>query len=152
MIIKQKPLSELEKLLKTTNGFNDLTKYCDSVFQILDKYIFRMKSRKITEPENVDSALDKVTGYRGYINPLLEVLEAHKKNKEAEAYINFKEEVEKKGDKFVSAIAERKASKSISQIRTLRNKVKGYIDQCNIMIGVLQSKLNYYRDRKGWDK
>jgi len=150
MIIKHKPLSELEKLMQTKDGFNDLEKYCQSVFSALDIYISKMKSRKITEPENVDKALDKVTGYRGYINPLLEVLEAHKKNKEAEAYINFKDEVEEKGDKFVSAIAERKASKNVSQIRALRNKVEGYINQCDIMIGVLQSKLNYYRDRKKW--
>lgn len=152
MIIEQKSLSELEKLLQIEGGFNDLNKYCDSVFRIIDKYIMRMKSRKITDPETVDTALDKITGYRGYINPLLEVLEAHKKNKEAEAYINFREEVEAKGNKFVSAIAEKAASKSISQIRTTRNKIKGYVDQCNLMIGVLQSKLNYYRDRQGWNR
>ena len=143
-IIKPKTTTEIEKLLSNEKGIELLDKYCSNIYDVINKYNTRLKARKVTEGESVDEALDKIVGYRGFLNPILEVVEAIKKNRAEAYYINLKEDAERDGNKFISAVAERESSHNVADLRVIRNKVRAYVDQCNVIIGILQSKLKYY--------
>lgn len=152
MTIQAKSTKEARELLKKEEGLNELSQYCEKIFEILDKIHFKLKAREIVDPEEVDEAIDKVTGYRGFLNPLLEAFEAEMDNSENAYYINRKEQIEKEGTKFTSAPVEREASLSVANLRTIRNQLRGYVNQADIDINVLQSKLKYYTERAKLEK
>jgi len=145
--IEAKSAVEVREKLKTEGGLQDLYNYCETIFGILDKIHFAIKSRQVIDGNHVDEKLDKLLGYRGFIAPIFEAFEADMDANANAFYINRKHEIEQAGDKFVSASTEKAASLSVSKQRELRNLLRGYLNQIDIDIMVLQSKLKYYSER-----
>lgn len=145
MKLQAKSTKEIDELLKSKTGYESLIKYCEQVFAFLDKFYYRIKSREIIEGSSADEALDRVTGYVGFLMPIFESLEAYKKNEQEGYFINRLEDTEKNSEKFVVTIETVRASHSVAKLRTLRNRLRGYVKQGNVSINVLQSKLNYYK-------
>ena len=151
MSIQPKSTKEVREELKTEDGINQLYAYCEGIFKILDKIHFQIKSREVIDGEIADEKLDKLTGYRGFLNPIYEAFEADMDGNSNVFYVNRKHEIETKGEKFVSASADKEAGLSVQKLRVLRNQLRGYIDQIGIDIMVLMGKQKYYigRDKGG---
>ncbi len=139
--------AEVREKLNTEEGVDKLYRYCENIFGIWDKIHFAIKAREVVDGNQVDEKLDKLLGYRGFINPIYEAFSADMDGNANVFYINRKHEVEAKGEKFVSASAEKEAELSVQKSRVLRNQLRGYLNQIDIDIMVLQSKLKYYSER-----
>jgi len=150
-------IKEVDNLLKSNSGLSELIEYCERIFAQFDKIHYALKSRLITNGEQTDLYLDKVVGYVGFLRPIYESLEAHKKGESNAHYVNDynKWEKEQEGkktkekEKFVSTVADRKASKFVQATRVLRNRVRGYVEQADKDMMILQSKLKYYSSGTG---
>jgi uncharacterized protein YuzB (UPF0349 family) len=145
--IQAKSTEEVREDLKNDEGIRKLYKYCENIFGILDKIHFAIKNREVIDGNTVDEKLDKLLGYRGFLAPINEAFEADMDGNANVFYINRKHEIESKGEKFTSAPADREAEFSVQHLRVLRNQLRGYINQIDIDIMVLQSKLKYYSER-----
>jgi hypothetical protein len=144
MRIQAKSIQEIDRLLKSKTGYEQLVSYCETVFKALDKIHYRIKAREIVEGSSADEVLDKVTGYAGFLRPIYESLEAYKKNEQEKYFVNRLEDSERNNEKFTLGNETIKASHYVANLRVLRNRLRGYVKQCDIDIGVLQSKLKYY--------
>lgn len=150
MEIAQKSIEELEALVMDMEGtgFQEALTYCAEIFSSIDIISQKMEQRKITDPQTVDETIDYIVGYKGYLNPLKEVLDGIKQNQQDGFYINRKDELEAKGNKFTDAALKVESSHAVAAYRILRNKLEGYVAVCDTLIMVLQSKLKYYTSNR----
>jgi len=145
--IEAKSTAEVREALKSEDGVAKLYRYCENIFGIIDKIHLAIKAREVVDGNQVDEKLDKLLGYRGFLSPVAEAFEAEMDGNANVHYINMKHATETKGEKFVSASADRESELSVQNLRVLRNQLRGYIGQIDIDIMVLQSKLKYYSER-----
>jgi len=145
--IEAKSTATVREELKTEDGIKELYRYCEKIFGILDKIHFAIKAREVVDGNQVDEKMDKLLGYRGFLSPIWEAFEADMDGNANVYYVNKKHEIESTGTKFVGAPAEREAELSVQDLRVLRNQLRGYINQIDIDIMVLQSKLKFYSER-----
>lgn len=142
--IQPMSVEEVEQSLKK-NGITEIKKYVYQIFKILDNVHYKLVSRQIIVAETVDENLDIVTGYRGYLNPILASLVSYKTGEENIKYVAEMEKSNKDKIKFVAAIGARVASHYVQEIRTIRNITEAYVKQADKDIEVFRSKLSYYK-------
>jgi hypothetical protein len=151
MPINPKPTQEVREKLKSDEGVQELYGYSESIFKFLDAIHFDIKSRKVIDGEMADLKLDKLVGYRGFLNPILEALEAEMDGNANVYSVNKKHSMESEGKKPIATFVDKEASLSVQSLRVLRNQLRGYINQIDIDIMVLMGKQKYYlgREREG---
>lgn len=142
--IQPKSVEEVEQALKKS-GIAEIKKYVYQIFRILDNINYKQVSRQIITAEAVDENLDIVTGYRGYLNPILASLVSYKTGEENIKYVAEMEKSNKTKIKFVAAVGTRVASHHVQEIRTIRNITEAYVKQADKNIEVFRSKLSYYK-------
>jgi len=148
MATQPKSTKEVREQLKKEDGINQLYTYCETIFGLVDKIHMQIKSREVIDGEITDEKLDKLVGYRGFLNPIFEAFEAEMDGNSNVYYVNKKHAIETKGEKFVSASVDKESSLSVQNLRVLRNQLRGYIDQIGIDIMVLMGKQKYYVERE----
>lgn len=135
---------EIEKLFQDEKGLIEVLNKCEEDFNKIDYYANLLKQRVANNPEQCKSALLELTGIYMSLNPILSTAITEKKNREERYYDSYRIEIENKGEKFTSAIGERKASLFIAEYRRIRNILQGYVNSCEKGISTLQSMLKYF--------
>lgn len=154
--IQPKSFKEIMDNLKAgKDGLHKISFYANEVFKHLDNIHYKLVCRVINNAELSDKYLSIATGYRGYLNPLVEALEAFKKGNENSAFIANKNETEDKVEtdekgkqtkiKFTATIGAIVASQAVQEIREIRNAVRSYVNQADIDVDTLRTKLSYYK-------
>lgn len=102
-----------------------------------------LRTQVANNPEEAVSVVNELTGIYMGLKTVLSIAETEKSNRELKAYETIKIETENKGDKFVSASAEKQASSSVASYRRVRNIIEAYVLSCEKAISTLQSVLKY---------
>ena len=142
--LQPKSVEEVEQSLKKS-GITEIKTYVYQIFKILDNINYKQVTRQIVTAEAVDENIDIVTGYRGYLNPILASLVSYKTGEENIKYVAEMEKSNKTKIKFVAAVGARVASHHVQEIRTIRNITEAYVKQVDKNIEVFRSKLSYYK-------
>ncbi|RLI65932.1 MAG: hypothetical protein DRO67_01880 [Candidatus Asgardarchaeum californiense] len=94
---------------------------------------------------------DQLTGIYGSLNVAYKQLSALKKNKEAEYYNLLKLQADANNEKFVSAVAEKEASKYVAPLRTARDILEGYVEVVVKTIDTCRSHIYEYKKDQKYD-
>ena len=139
-----KGIFQIEKDFQKESTLENVLKYCQKYFDRIDKFTLKLRINKIRNPEDCQEVLTKLVGYYGVLKPIFALAETEKRNREVRYYNVEREKIEKKGKKkFSSAPMERRASEHVASYRRIRNIIEAYMDICERIIGVMQSKLKY---------
>ena len=131
---------------KDESGLLNLLDYCQEYFERIDYYSNLFRDNIINNPEECKRALTELTGIYMFLKPIHEEAVSQKKNREEKYYQSKKIEIEKSGDKFVSAPIEHEASSAVASYRRVRNLLGGYVEACEQAISTCQSLLKYFAE------
>ena len=135
----------------------DLKQYAENKLEELKEYFDEIKTINQELLQNSDlndktiyyEFQNKLTGIYAILNPLYKKVRALKENKEVEYYNKLKLEADVNSVKFVSAVAERKASEFVAPLRLLRDILEGYIESIVMTINTCRTRIyEDIRDRK----
>lgn len=122
-------------------------------FEKVDYWAGVRRSNLVSNPEEINQALNELSGCYSDIIVVWAIAETEKKNREVRYYETYRMEYEKTPEKdakgkiknFTSAIADRKASAHVASYRRIRNILGAYKDACDKQICTLQSMLKDHR-------
>ncbi len=136
---------KIEKMLEDIENIDKVLEEIEDDFEIVDTLSTVMKSGITNNGEEAKDALNKVSGALNNLNLIYYLASTKKKEVENKAYQAMKMKCETDGIKFVSAAANRYASKQAQPYRRLRNIVKAYRESCENKRSSLQTVLNFLK-------
>lgn len=132
---------DLEKLFKEEET---LDKVLDAIKEDFDRvdYWSGVRINNLTDnSEEINKALNELSGVYSNLRTVLGVAETEKKNREVRHKETIRVETENAGNKYTDSKATTQASAFIASYRRVRNIIEAYVEACDKHIGTLQSIL-----------
>jgi hypothetical protein len=132
---------ELEKKFESEETLNDVLEELAEDFEKVDYWANCRKNNLTDNPEEVDKALNELSGCLSNLRTALGIAESQKKNREVRNKNQIRIKTENEGVKYVDTKATTQASAEIAPYRRIRNIVRAYYEAVQTQISTLQSIL-----------
>ena len=135
---------KVEEYFNSQEQMEELLKFLqEEYFDKIDYHAGLLRGGALSDSVQLTSSLEELTGIYMELHPIFTIAETIKKNREEGAYMAKKIEIENKGEKFVSASADKEASNSVANERRVRNIIEGKVSACSQGISTCQSKMKF---------
>lgn len=131
----------IEKMFESEDTLDQVLAECQSDIEQIDYWSGVRKDNLTDNGNEITKALNELSGCFSNLRIVLGIAETEKKNREIRRYGQLRIEAETAKKKFVSAVAEKEASVSVSAYRRIRNLILAYVTAADKHIGTLQSIL-----------
>ena len=132
---------DLEKKFKNEETLNEVLEELKEDFEKIDYWSGLRISNITSNSEEIDKALNELSGAYSNLRTALAIAETEKRNRE----IKFKEQIrfdtEEAGNKYTDSKASTQASAHVAEYRRVRNIIQAYTEACDKHIITLQSIL-----------
>ncbi len=132
---------ELEEKFKNEETLNEVLEELEKDFKKIDYWSGLRISNITSNSEEIDKALNELSGTYSNLRTALAIAETEKRNRE----IRFKEkirfETEEAGNKYTDSKASTQASAHVAEYRRIRNIILAYTESAEKHIVTLQSIL-----------
>lgn len=132
---------EIEKLFETEETLNEVLDRCEEDFKQIDYWSNVRKQNLTDNSEEINRALNELSGCYSNLKTILGIAETEKKNRHARYKESIRIEVENNGGKYSDAKADTQASAHVAEYRRIRNIIEAYVNSCDKHITTLQSIL-----------
>lgn len=132
---------EIEKLFAMEETLDKVLEECKEDIELIDYWSGVRKSNLTDNSEEINKALNQLSGCYSNLKTVLAIAETEKKNREVRYYEKLRIDKENAGTKFVSAPAEKEASVHVAAYRRIRNIIEAYTLAADKHINTLQSIL-----------
>jgi len=132
---------ELEKLFEKEETLNKVLEMLEADFEMVDYWSGVRKSNITNNSEEIDKALNELSGAYSNLRIALAIAETEKKNRETIFKEKIRFETEEAGNKYTDSKASTQASSQVAPYRRIRNYVLAYTEACHQHIITLQSIL-----------
>lgn len=135
---------EVESKFESSNGMEELlTLLQGEYFDKIDYHSNLFREGRMSDTAQLHNTIEDLTGIFMELKSIYMIAMSIKENREDAYYMAKKIEVENRGEKFVSASAEREASSSVANERRVRNIIQGKLEACIQGITTIQSKMKF---------
>ena len=132
---------ELEQLFKEEETLDKVLEKMKSDFQMVDYWSGVRKMNLTSNSEEINKALNELSGCYSNLRTALGIAETEKKNREVRHKESIRADTENAGNKYTDSKATTQASAYIVSYRRVRNIILAYTEACDKHIGTLQSIL-----------
>lgn len=132
---------EIENLFKSKETLDKALEFCKADIEMIDYWSDIRKTGITDNSEEINKALNQLSGCYANLKTVLGVAESEKKNREVRHYEELKINATNSDKKFTSAVAERESSSYVAPYRRVRNIIEAYVESADKHIVTLQSIL-----------
>lgn len=132
---------ELENLFKKEETLNKVLEELKTDFEQVDYWSGVRKNNLTDNSEEINRALNDLSGVYSNLRTALGIAETEKRNREVRHKESIRVETENAGNKYTDSKATTQASAYIAEYRRVRNIIEAYTEACDRHIGTLQSIL-----------
>ncbi len=132
---------ELENLFKKEETLNKVLEELKFDFEQVDYWSGVRKNNLTDNSEEINKALNYLSGTYSNLRTALGIAESEKRNREVRHKESIRAETENAGNKYVDSKAQTQASAHVAEYRRVRNIIEAYTEACDKHIITLQSIL-----------
>ena len=132
---------ELENLFKKEETLNKVLEMLQEDFDKTDYWSGVRKMNLTDNSEEINKALNELSGVYSNLRTALGIAETVKRNREVRYKESIRAETENAGNKYTDSKASTQASAHVANYRRVRNIIEAYCESCDKHIITLQSIL-----------
>lgn len=132
---------EIEALFQSEDTLDQVLEKCKEDFEKIDYWSGVRKSNLTNNSEEIDKALNELSGCYSNLRTILGIAETEKKNRQVRHKESIRIDAGNAGEKYVDSKAETEASAVVAPYRRIRNIIGAYVESVEKHIVTLQSIL-----------
>jgi len=132
---------ELESKFKSEETLSEVLEELKEDFEKVDYWSGVRKMNLTENSEEINKALNELSGVYSNLRTALGIAETEKRNREARHKESIRADTENAGNKYVDSKAQTQSSAYVAEYRRVRNIIEAYVEACDKHIGTLQSIL-----------
>ncbi len=132
---------ELENLFKKEETLNKVLEELKKDFEQVDYWSGVRKNNLTDNSEEINKALNDLSGTYSNLRTALGIAESEKRNREVRHKESIRADTENAGNKYVDSKAQTQASAHVAEYRRIRNIILAYTESAEKHIVTLQSIL-----------
>ena len=133
---------QIEAKMENEETMTELLEYLQETYFIpIDRHSQLFRQGQVTEAPQIHNTIEELTGIFMELRTFQAVALTCKVNRELSYYHSEKISIENSGGKFISSLAEKEASKGVSNERRILNIIEAKLEACEQGISVCQSKM-----------